>query len=331
MKEENKVLKKIFLTKLKEEESIESEIASFSNRIVSEVSKDVTKKVIDSVLSDLDRRCIAILQRAELLAENNQIAIGIQINESPIKYLKDEAHPLLSEIISFIKVSKQTGRTDCPLLVGPAGCGKTQLADQLAEALELPFYHINLTAGASETWLFGRQTALGYVEGNFSKAYKEGGVFLADELDAADANLLLCINTALANKNLYNPINGESIRMHDNFTFIGAANTVGKGANSQYTGRTRLDSATLDRFVIFRVDYLERIENKLLEDKELRKALRHARKKSNEWESQEVVSYRAFTKASTLYASGKTKKEVMETIGTAWPKELLKEAVSALQ
>src|SRR5690606_21217556 len=150
------------------------------------------------------------------------------------------------------------------LLVGPAGCGRTTAAYQLAEALNLPFGSVCLTAGASETWLFGRQTPTGFVEGPFSKAYREGGVVLADEIDAADANLLLSINTALSHHEMLNPMSGEVIKKHEKFVFVAAANTNGKGSDHLYTGRSRLDAAPLDRFIIIKVDYDADLERELL-------------------------------------------------------------------
>lgn len=173
----------------------------------------------------------------------------IQVNSMPLREISSEPVKHIDELVLYSKLGMNI------LLVGPAGCGKSTSAKQLSEILGLQFGATCLTAGASETWLFGRQTPNGFVEGAFSKLYREGGVFLADEIDAADPNLLLSINTALANGILFNPISGKSFERHKDFIFLGAANTFGLGADDKYTGRMRLDAATLDRFIIIDVDY----------------------------------------------------------------------------
>lgn len=212
------------------------------------------------------------------------------------------------------------------LLVGPAGCGKTIAAAQVAEALGLEFGHACLTAGASETWLFGRQTPNGFVEGTFSKLYREGGVFLADEMDAADPNLLLAINTALANGTMYNPISGVIVPRGEKFVFVAAANTVGKGGDGVYTGRNRLDAATLDRFVLIAIDYNSEIEERVCPDQELRERLQTARTKLREMKSQEIVSTRALERSYLLKQAGVTMYEIMTSLTLGWPEEIVRQA-----
>ena len=46
----------------------------------------------------------------------------------------------------------------------------------------------------------------------FVQIYGDGGVFLFDEMDAADANLLLGVNAAIANNVFANPATGETDR-----------------------------------------------------------------------------------------------------------------------
>lgn len=204
------------------------------------------------------------------------------------------------------------------MLVGPAGCGKTTAAHQVAEALGLQFGSVCLTAGASETWLFGRQTPTGFIEGSFAKIYREGGVFLADEMDAADANLLLSINTALSHDKIINPMSGETLKKNPDFIFIGAANTNGKGASHIYTGRSRLDAATLDRMVIVLVDYDTELEKELCDNDELYTALNFIRADLKKLGYDEFISTRAFLATSAQLAAGVTKEEVLKSLTANW-------------
>lgn len=203
-------------------------------------------------------------------------------------------------------------------MVGPAGCGKTTTAEQVAKALKLQFGTICFTAGASETWLFGRQTPNGFVEGIFSKIYREGGVFLADEMDAADANLMLSINTALSHDCMLNPMSGELIKKHKDFIFIGAANTKGKGATHVYTGRSRLDAATLDRFAVVFVDYDQKLEGTICPDELIKQTLWSIRRELASQECEEFVSTRAFVFAQKKLKANVSRSNIVRQIMAPW-------------
>ena len=148
---------------------------------------------------------------------------------------------------------------------GPKGSGKTHLAASLAGILGLPWGFSQLTDGASYTWLTGSQTIAGYVTRPFVECFTHGGVFLGDEIDGADANMLLVLNAALANGEWSNPVTGEILTKHPDFVFVAAANTWGLGADGSYRGRNALDGATLDRFAPWRVEigYDNALESKL--------------------------------------------------------------------
>ena len=86
------------------------------------------------------------------------------------------------------------------------------------------------------------------VMSQFVKIYGGGGVFLFDELDAADDNLLLGLNAPLANGYFANPATGKIIQQHPDFIAIAGMNTMGLGATRDHGARNRLDAATLDRW-----------------------------------------------------------------------------------
>lgn len=135
------------------------------------------------------------------------------------------------------------------LMVGMAGTGKTHSAEQVAEALKLSFYAISVGAQTSKSDIIGYMNATGvYVQTLFREAYEKGGVFLMDEIDAGNANVLIQVNAALSNN--YCAFPDGMVKRHKDFIFIASANTFGNGANRQYVGRNQLDAATLDRFVV---------------------------------------------------------------------------------
>lgn len=155
-------------------------------------------------------------------------------------------------------------------IYGPTGCGKSHVCKQLADALNLSFAFVSCTSGMSEGVLGGRLLPVGkqgtfeYVISEFIQCYENGGVFLLDEMDAADPNVLLLINAALANGKMAvpnRPAKPYAIR-HKDFICIAAANTAGTGADRMHNGRNKLDGATMDRFQVGKVvfDYDRNVE-----------------------------------------------------------------------
>jgi MoxR-like ATPase len=139
-------------------------------------------------------------------------------------------------------------------LIGPTQAGKGFLTKNISENRKVQYGSVPLSAGTSISWLFGRNMPKGFVGTDFIRCYEEGGVFLLDEMDAADANLLIGINDALSNDELSNPVIDARIDKHEHFIPVAAANTMGLGADADYTGRERLDMATLERWRMGRVE-----------------------------------------------------------------------------
>lgn len=214
---------------------------------------------------------------------------------------------------AFDRVLKGAGLRQNVLLVGPAGCGKTKLAHQVADALKLPFASLSCSAGMSESQLLGWLLPVGeagkfeYVASDFVNAYENGGVFLLDEIDAADENVLLVLNQALANGGFFLPQRRANphVKRHPDFVCIAAANTFGHGADMTYAGRNRLDGATLDRFRanIIPMDYDAALEEKLIDANVLGWG-RHIRGAIAEKKLRRVMSTRALLDYTAQKAIG---------------------------
>lgn len=147
-------------------------------------------------------------------------------------------------------------------LCGPAGSGKTTAAEQVARALGRKFYFNG--AVDSEYKLSGFVDAQGRVVSTaFRRAYKTGGVYLFDEVDASLPGAVLAFNAALANGHADFPGDDEPTPRHRDFACVAAANTWGHGATTEYVGRNRMDAAFLDRFAQLTWDYDEELEREL--------------------------------------------------------------------
>ena len=167
-----------------------------------------------------------------------------------------------------------------PMVVGPAGSGKSHAIEQIASDLGLNFYMANRIQNTFE--LVGFVNAAGeYVTTQFYEAFTRGGLFFFDEVDASSPEALVTINAAIAQGYMAFPGHPTSINMHPDFKVVVAGNTYGKGPTFQHTGRNSLDAATLDRFMIINWKYDESLEENLVLDKDLLKICWALRQASN--------------------------------------------------
>lgn len=205
---------------------------------------------------------------------------------------------------AFPRVLRKVARGHAVMQVGPAGCGKTKIAEDIATALTLPFY---VTSVVNET-----HELTGFVDGYgryhttaFRIAFQNGGVWIGDEIDAWDAAALLVANSALANGFAQFPDCETPIRRHADFRVVATANTYGSGADRIYVGRTELDAASLDRFAVVAVDYDLAIERQLAgnQDRWLERVW-DVRRSVQEKKIRHVVSTRAIRFGAEALADG---------------------------
>ena len=247
-------------------------------------------------------------QLADLLEEARRIVGGaprtlrIEIKERVAVLPAAPRHPLFDTLLTLAVVSKEP-RAQHPMLIGPAGGGKTTAAEQVAEALGLPFFTDGALSGAHE--LVGFENAVGkYKQTSFRKAFEHGGVYLADELDGSDPAAVLALNSALANGFMSFPDQAEPIRAHQKFYIIAAANTYGRGADRLYIGRNQLDASTLDRFGALTWDYDETLERSLAGDDAWTSYVQAARAATSNLKTRHVISPRASYYGATLRRAG---------------------------
>lgn len=216
-------------------------------------------------------------------------------------------HYKFGELLSVIKCRLNA------LLVGPAGSGKTSGAHNVAGHLKLEFYSISVGLQTTKSEFFGYMNADGkYVPTLFRKAFEKGGIFLLDEMDAGNANVITSINQALAND--YCAFPDKMVKKHKDFVVVASANTYGTGANRDYVGRNQLDAATLDRFMVIEWGYDEELESSLVKNKEWLQIVRQCRRNANTYSIRTVISPRAAMAGEKLLADGVDKNTVMEMV-----------------
>jgi len=173
------------------------------------------------------------------------------------------------------------------LLTGEKGSGKTTLAKQVSEHLEINFYSISMTRQTTLSHLLGFLSVNGtYIPSQLRNVAENGGIFLLDEIDAGDANVLLALNTI---ENGYISFPDGIIELHKDFRLMATSNP--QDQHEHYVGRSKLDAATLDRFDEINVDRDENLEKSLVDNDVFLRitALRDVMKNMN---SSKVISMR---------------------------------------
>lgn len=235
------------------------------------------------------------------------------INDRVIKELHGVQHA------QFPKVLSALGMRCNMMLVGPAGTGKTTIASNASEALGLAFSSKSCTSQTTESSLVGFINATGhYVTTEFRKRFEDGGVFLLDEVDNANPNVLGVLNSALANGTMAFP--DGMVKRHTDFVCIAAGNTYGNGATAEYVGRNPIDAATKDRFVFLDIHIDEMVEQAMLNsvglDAEVSarwlNVVRTARRNVGTYGLKVVVSPRATMYGASLLKAGWVMQDVVD-------------------
>jgi len=147
-------------------------------------------------------------------------------------------------------------------LHGPTGSGKTHFALDYAQKRERPWFYLALNRTVSDIKLVGYQTANGEtVKTKLWDCLKEGGTLILDEADNASGNFMTALNGILSNKiaNLC----GINVPVHNDFRCICTGNTCGRGSDYQYTDRSILDTALLNRLAFVHWPYDEQLEARI--------------------------------------------------------------------
>lgn len=271
--------------------------------------KDNQDEILKETVTPLIDKAVAKLAPVIIKSENRA---DVEI--------KGRLHKAFKKCLFLAKQERQL------FISGPAGSGKTTLGEQIANALSLNFSFISCSAGLSEAHLLGRMLFDGsYVGSDFIDTYENGGVFLFDEIDAADANTLLIINSALANGVVSVPNRkcNNRAKRHEDFICIVSGNTWGNGS-FEYHGRNHLDAAFLDRFAVSKVlvDYDEGLEKEIAgEHTELAEFLWMVRKNCINKKVRKIVSTRAFISGVRQIQAGASFREFKDVFFTGWTQE----------
>jgi MoxR-like ATPase len=261
-----------------------------------EASESITTEMVAAMIEAAQKNAVKTIEVKR--HDGSTKAVGFQ-------------HYIFSDVLASISA-------DIPImLVGPAGSGKTHLVKSVADALGLRFIPQSVTAQTSISSLMGYMSASGiYINSPFRDAYENGGLFLLDEIDAGNANVLSALNAATSNGVCLFPDN-VLVHKHNDFRVAAGANTYGNGANRSYIGRNPMDGATKDRFSIVDMPYDEALERALCENQAWCDTVQRYRHAVDELtDIKHIISPRATFSGEKLLAAGLPVSKVMDM--TIW-------------
>jgi len=142
------------------------------------------------------------------------------------------------------------------LVIGPKGTGKTSLVMEYAIQKSKKLESINFSLRTRESHLIGTKSLvegnIGFDEGVLIKSMKEGSILYLDELNAAEADVLLRLDEALDDRRqiILKESDGQVIKADDSWFTIATINPL------THVGTKELPPQLLSRFPVrIRLDY----------------------------------------------------------------------------
>ena len=142
------------------------------------------------------------------------------------------------------------------MIIGPKGTGKTSLVREYAIQKSKELESINFSLRTRESHLVGTKTLIdgniGFDEGILVKSMKEGNILYLDEINAAEADVLLRLDEALDDRRqiILKESDGQIIKAKDSWFVVATINPL------THVGTKELPPQILSRFPVrIRLDY----------------------------------------------------------------------------
>lgn len=136
------------------------------------------------------------------------------------------------------------------LIIGPKGTGKTSLVRDFAESKAAKLESINFSLRTRESHLIGTKTltdgTVSFDEGLLIKSMREGSMLYLDEINSAEADVLLRLDEALDDRRqiALKESTGEVVKAKENWFVIATINPL------THSGTKELPPQLLSRFPV---------------------------------------------------------------------------------
>jgi nitric oxide reductase NorQ protein len=142
------------------------------------------------------------------------------------------------------------------IIIGPKGTGKTSLVRQFASLANKELQSVNFSLRTRESHLIGSKTLdkgeINFMEGILVKSMRDGGLLYLDELNAAEADVLLRLDEALDDRRqvVLKEADGQVITAREDWSVIATINPL------SHVGTKELPPQLLSRFPVrIRLEY----------------------------------------------------------------------------
>ncbi|MBA4448408.1 MAG: AAA family ATPase [Nitrosopumilaceae archaeon] len=142
------------------------------------------------------------------------------------------------------------------LIIGPKGTGKTSLVRDFAKGKGINLESINFSLRTRESHLVGTKTltdgTVSFDEGVLIKSMREGSMLYLDEINSAEADVLLRLDEALDDRRqiALKESTGEVVKAKDNWFVVATINPL------THSGTKELPPQLLSRFPVrIRLEY----------------------------------------------------------------------------
>src|ERR671924_629697 len=142
------------------------------------------------------------------------------------------------------------------IIIGPKGTGKTSLVRQFASLVNKQLQSVNFSLRTRESHLIGSKTLdrgeVNFVEGILVKSMRDGSLLYLDELNAAEADVLLRLDEALDDRRqvVLKEAAGQLVTARNEWSVIATINPL------SHVGTKELPPQLLSRFPVrIRLEY----------------------------------------------------------------------------
>jgi nitric oxide reductase NorQ protein len=213
--------------------------------------------------------------------------------------------------LEILEKARETGLF--VLIIGPKGTGKTTLVRKFASQTKKDLDSVNFSLRTRESHLVGSRTLdkgeISFVEGVLVKSMRSGTILYLDELNAAEADVLLRLDEALDDRKqlVLKEAEGQVVKAVDDWFVIATINPL------SHVGTKELPPQLLSRFPVrMRLEYPP--ESKVKDVKhaiQLAKNLREAAAVEELYYSPSLRETIAFAKMLNTGLSGRRVAEVV--------------------